>query len=343
MPRRVDQTVVLSTQYRHSYRAGGRSGTGAPSLLLATDPVRARCSPRADRVGGQKKRRGAGAGTPASTVVGPTTMPVPASTKPPIAPPPVRRPLHARKSAFIGFPAHPSPVTTAGPAVRLSILSSPSMPRVGGASGASGAAAAGTAASRSTVGPAAVAVAATGATAVMPPAAPSFQAAAAAVMPAAVPSGQPSQGSMAAARYAAAVASNAAAAAAATAAMSSPAPPGQLFGAASSWSSAFQTQQLARDDMDVDPSKLERISTATAVMARALASVLQAKLSLAGRPSMSKAEEEALLWQSVIADADLARAQAAMEELREAEWASNQMDVDDDEEYEGPWPMEVDG
>ncbi|CAM9107903.1 unnamed protein product [Ectocarpus sp. 6 AP-2014] len=177
----------------------------------------------------------------------------------------------------------------------------------------------------------------------MPPAAPSFQAAAAAVMPAAVPSGQPSYGSMAAARYATAVASNAAAAAAATAAMSAPAPPGQLFGAASSWSSAFQTQQLARDDMDVDPSKRERISTATAVMARALASVLQAKLSLAGRPSMSKAEEEALLLQSVIADADLVRAQAAMEELREAQWASNQMDVDDDEEYEGPWPMEVDG
>ncbi|CAM9720590.1 unnamed protein product, partial [Ectocarpus sp. 8 AP-2014] len=296
-----------------------------------------RCSPRADRVGGQKKRRGAGAGTPASTVVGPTTMPVPASTKPPIAPPPVRRPLHARKSAFVGFPAHPSPVTTAGPPVRPFIMSSPSMPRVGGASGASGAAAAGTAASRSTVGPAAVVGAATGATVVMPPAAPSFQAAAAAVMPAAVPSGQPSYGSMSAARYAAAVASNAAAA------MSAPAPPGQLFGAASSWSSAFQTQQLARDDMDVDPSKRERISTATAMMASGLASVRQAKLSLAGRASMTKAEEEALLLQSVIADADLARAQAAMEELREAEWASNQMDVDDDEESEGPWPMEVDG
>ncbi|CAM9537432.1 unnamed protein product, partial [Ectocarpus sp. 12 AP-2014] len=304
-----------------------------------------RCSPRADRVGGQKKRRGAGAGTPASTVVGPTKMPAPASTTPPIAPPPVRRPLHARKSAFVGFPAHPSPATTAGPTVRPSIMSSPSMHRVGGASGASGAAAAGISASRSAVGPAAAAVAATtGATAVMPPAAPSFQAAAAAVMPAAVPSGQPSYGSVAAARCAAAVASNAATAAAtATAAMSAPAPPGQLFGAASSWSSVFQTQQLARNDMDVDPSKRERMSTATAMMASALASVLQAKLSLAGRPSMTKAEEEALLLQSVIADADLARAQAAMEELRAAEWASNQMDVDDEEEYEGPWPMEVDG
>ncbi|CAN0420761.1 unnamed protein product, partial [Ectocarpus sp. 12 AP-2014] len=315
-----------------------------------------RCSPRADRVGGQKKRRGAGAGTPASTVR--TMMSVPASTKPPIAPPPVRRPVHARKSAFVGFPAHPSPATTAGPTVRPSITSSPSMPRVGGVSGA---AAAGISASRSAVGPAAAAaVAATGATAVMPPAGPSFQATAAAVMPATVPSfqataaavmpatvpsGQPSYGSVAAARCAAAVASNAATAAAvtATAATAAPAPPGQLFGAASSWSSVFQTQQLARDDMDVDPSKRERISTATAMMASALASVVQAKLSLAGRPSMIKAEEEALLLQSVIADADLARAQAAMEELRAAERASNQMDVDDEQEYEGPWPMEVDG
>ena len=32
----------------------------------------------------------------------------------------------------------------------------------------------------------------------------------------------------------------------------------------------------------------------------------------------------------------------AMEELREVEWAANQMNVDD-EEYERPWPMEVDG
>ncbi|CAM9565354.1 unnamed protein product, partial [Ectocarpus sp. 13 AM-2016] len=283
----------------------------------------ARSSPRADRVGGLKKRRGVGAGMPASTVVGPTTMPAPASTTPPIAPPPVRRPVHARKLAFVGFPAHPSPATTAGPSVRASTMSSPSIPSVGGASGA---AAAGTSASRSAMGPAAAAaVAATGAMAVMPPAAPSFQSAAAAVMPAAEPSGQPSYGSMAAA------------------VMSAPAPPGQLFGAASSYSSVFQTQQLARDDMDVDPSKPERTSTATAMMASALASVLQAKLSLAGRPSMTKAEEEALLLQAVIADADLARAQAAMEELRAAEWASNQMDVDDDEEYEGPWPMEVDG
>ncbi|CAN0584817.1 unnamed protein product, partial [Ectocarpus sp. 12 AP-2014] len=258
-----------------------------------------RSSPRADRVGGLKKRRGVGAGMPASTVVGPTTMPAPASTTPPIAPPPVRRPVHARKLAFVGFPAHPSPATTAGPSVRASTMFSASMPRVGGASGA---AAAGTSASRSAMGPAAAAAvaAAVAATAVMPPAAPSFQSAAAAVMPAAAPSGQPSYGSMAAA------------------VTSAPAPPGQLFGAASSYSSVFQAQQLARDDMDVDPSKPERTSTATAMMASALASVLQAKLSLAGRPSMTKAEEEALLLQAVIADADLARAQAAMEELRAA-------------------------
>ncbi|CAB1103357.1 unnamed protein product [Ectocarpus sp. CCAP 1310/34] len=155
-------------------------------------------------------------------------------------------------------------------------------------------------------------------------------------MPSAVPSGQSSYGSMAATRYAAAAVSNAAA-------MSAPAPPGQLLGAASSWSSVFQTQHLARDDMDVDPSKRERMCRATAMIPSALASVVQAKLSLASRPFLTKVEEAALLLQSVIGDADLASAQAAMKELRAAEWASNQMEVDDDEEYEGPWPMEVDG
>ena len=94
--------------------------------------------------------------------------------------------------------------------------------------------------------------------------------------------------------------------------------------------------------MDVDPSKHERMSAAPAMMANALASVAQAKLSLAGRPAMTKAEEEARVLQAVIADADLARAEAAMEELREEEWAANRMDVDEDED-EGPWPMEVDG
>ena len=38
----------------------------------------------------------------------------------------------------------------------------------------------------------------------------------------------------------------------------------------------------------------------------------------------------------------LPHALAAMEELREVEWAANMMDLDK-EEYERPWPMEVDG
>ncbi|CAM9984822.1 unnamed protein product, partial [Ectocarpus fasciculatus] len=296
-----------------------------------------RSSPRADRVGGQKKRRGAGAATPASTVFGPTA---PASGKPPIAPPPMRRPQHARKPAFGGFPATPSPATTAGPTTRPSVLNSPSVRRAGGARGA---AAAGASASTSAVGPAVV-VAATGATgatgvtgvtAVMPPTAASLPAAVA-VMPAAVPSGRLSYGSLA-------VAVNAAvAAAAATAVRPPPTPPGQLFGAPTSLPFLFQSQALARDEMDVDPSKSERVSTAKAMMANALASVAQVKLNLAGR-AVTKAEEEARVLQSVIADADLARAVAAMEELREAEWAANRMDVDDEDDFEGPWPMEVDG
>ncbi|CAN0034196.1 unnamed protein product, partial [Ectocarpus fasciculatus] len=298
----------------------------------------ARCSPRADRVGGQKKRRGAGAGTLASTVS------APASAKPPTTPPPVRRLQQPRKPAFAGFSA-----TTAGPTVRPSILSSPSMRRVGGVGGASGSSAAGASAPRSTVGPAA---AAAGATAVMPPAAPSLQAAAAvmppaapslqaatAVMPAAAPSLQAAAAVMPAVMPAAVPSGHLFGASVAVAAvvMPPPQPPGQLFGAATA---LFQTQQLARDDMDVDPSKTERMATAKVMMANALASVAQVKLSLAGT-AMSKAEEEARVLQSVIADADLARALAAVEELREAEWVANQMDVDEDGD-EGPWPMEVD-
>ena len=63
---------------------------------------------------------------------------------------------------------------------------------------------------------------------------------------------------------------------AATAVMPPPAPTGQLSRVATSLSTVFQTQELARDDMDVDPSKRERMSTATAMMAHALASVAQA-------------------------------------------------------------------